>query len=83
MRAPASAMSTPLSSLRVCPLSDSWDRVPPAGAMIIVEIETENQPLCLFISLLDYLEQRSQTFVPQTGVVQDNIFTDWPLRCGE
>lgn len=29
LRAPASAMSTPLSSLRVCPLSDSCDRVAP------------------------------------------------------
>lgn len=30
LRPPASAMSTPLSSLSVWPLSDSWDRVAPA-----------------------------------------------------
>lgn len=31
LRRPDSAMSTPLSSLSVCPLSESWDRVDPAA----------------------------------------------------
>lgn len=36
LRPPASAISTPLSSLRVWPLSDSWDRVAPGRDILML-----------------------------------------------
>lgn len=72
---PDSAMSTPLSSLRVWPLSDSWDRAPPESKQADVTIRisilfSERSPVFFFFLF-------SLAFTWRAFWVWWNIKTGW------